>query len=79
MLAHPVATMMVVVITGNHFWLDGIVAGALLVVALVIQWAAAPVIARVPPVRIPGWRAPGDLAPVAATATASVDVDPASP
>ena len=33
---HPVITLAVVVITGNHYWLDGIVAGLLLVLALAI-------------------------------------------
>lgn len=33
-LAHPVLTVTVVVITANHYWLDGIVAGLLLVGAI---------------------------------------------
>ena len=36
-LAHPVLTMWVVVATGNHYWLDGIAAGLLLVPALMAQ------------------------------------------
>jgi hypothetical protein len=32
-LLHPIATVLVVVVTGNHFWLDGIVASVILVVA----------------------------------------------
>ena len=36
-LAHPIVTVLVVVATGNHFWLDGIVAAALLAVALFAQ------------------------------------------
>ena len=35
-LLHPLVTTVVVVATANHWWLDGIVAGGLLVVALVI-------------------------------------------
>lgn len=35
-LAHPVLTVFVVVATGNHFWLDGIVAVALLVISEVM-------------------------------------------
>jgi hypothetical protein len=33
-LLHPVFMMYVVVCTGNHFWADGIVAGALLAVVM---------------------------------------------
>jgi hypothetical protein len=33
-VAHPVATMVVVVLTANHFWLDGAAAALLLVVAV---------------------------------------------
>ncbi|MFC0526184.1 phosphatase PAP2 family protein [Phytohabitans kaempferiae] len=33
-LAHPILTVTVVVITANHYWLDGIVAGLLLVGAI---------------------------------------------
>lgn len=39
-LAHPVLTMIVVVATANHYWLDGIVAGALLILAWGIWWGA---------------------------------------
>src|SRR3954469_5446537 len=39
-LAHPVMTMLVVAITGNHFWLDGVVAVIVLGVAVVFEaWA----------------------------------------
>jgi PAP2 superfamily protein len=37
MLAYPVATTLVVVVTANHFWLDGVVAAALLAVVLLLQ------------------------------------------
>ncbi|MFI0795775.1 phosphatase PAP2 family protein [Micromonospora rubida] len=33
-LAHPIATVLVVVGTGNHYWLDGVVAAALLALVL---------------------------------------------
>ena len=33
-LAHPLLTTLVVVVTANHFWLDGLVAGALLGLSL---------------------------------------------
>jgi hypothetical protein len=36
-LVHPVATALVVVITGNHFWLDGIVADVIFAVTLLVQ------------------------------------------
>jgi hypothetical protein len=38
--AYPVATLLVVVVTANHFWLDGIVAALLVVPVLVAQQAA---------------------------------------
>jgi hypothetical protein len=36
-LAHPILTMWVVMVTGNHWWLDGLAAIALLVVAMFID------------------------------------------
>lgn len=39
-LAHPVATVLVVVSTANHFWLDGIVAVAVLVICAGLQRVA---------------------------------------
>jgi hypothetical protein len=36
-LAHPAITLFVVVVTGNHYWLDAIVVTALLVVVLAVQ------------------------------------------
>ena len=38
-LADPILTIFFVVVTGNHYWLDGIVALALLGGALASQWA----------------------------------------
>jgi len=35
--AYPVLTLLVVVVTANHFWLDGIVAALLVVLVLVVQ------------------------------------------
>jgi hypothetical protein len=35
-VAHPVVTMLAVVVTANHWWLDGVVAAALLPAALVV-------------------------------------------
>ena len=38
--AYPVLTLLVVVVTANHFWLDGIAAGLLVALVLVVQQAA---------------------------------------
>ena len=38
-LGYPVLTLLAVVVTANHFWLDGIVAAALLALALLLQRA----------------------------------------
>jgi MFS superfamily sulfate permease-like transporter len=38
--AYPVLTLLVVVVTANHFWLDGIAAGILVALVLVVQRAA---------------------------------------
>jgi len=38
--AYPVLTLLVVVVTANHFWLDGIAAGLLVALVLVAQRAA---------------------------------------
>jgi hypothetical protein len=37
--AYPVLTLLVVVVTANHFWLDGIAAGLLVALVLVVQQA----------------------------------------
>jgi PAP2 superfamily len=56
-LLHPAITIFVVAATANHFWLDGIVAVALLALALAVQWAARRAVAAlrrpVVPVAIP--------------------------
>jgi hypothetical protein len=40
-VAHPVATLFVIVATANHYWLDAFVAGALVGLVLVVEaWAA---------------------------------------
>jgi hypothetical protein len=44
-LLHPIITTMVVVLTGNHYWADGVVAAAVLVPALaagpaLVEWLA---------------------------------------
>ena len=38
-LGYPALTLLVVVVTANHFWLDGIVAAAILALVLLAQWA----------------------------------------
>jgi len=38
-VAHPVLTVLAVVATANHWWLDGIVACAVLAGALAVEWA----------------------------------------
>lgn len=38
-LGYPALTLLAVVVTANHFWLDGIAAAALLALALAVQWA----------------------------------------
>ena len=38
--AYPVLTLLVVVVTANHFWVDGIAAGLLVALVLVVQRAA---------------------------------------
>ena len=38
-LAYPALTLLVVVVTANHFWMDGIVAAALLAAVIAAQWA----------------------------------------
>ena len=44
---YPVTTTLAVIVTANHFWLDGIVAAALLVIVLAVQaWARKIVAAR---------------------------------
>ncbi|MCU1453646.1 MAG: hypothetical protein JWN46_1792 [Acidimicrobiales bacterium] len=45
-LLHPVLTMWVVMVTGNHWWLDGLVAAALLGLSMLIDDGARKVVAR---------------------------------
>jgi MFS superfamily sulfate permease-like transporter len=37
---YPVLTLLVVMVTANHFWLDGIAAGLLVALVLVVQRTA---------------------------------------
>ncbi len=59
-LAHPLTTLFVVVATGNHYWLDAIVAIALLTAVILILPRPVPA----PPVVIPAQRAPVEPAGV---------------
>jgi PAP2 superfamily protein len=52
-LAHPVLTLAVVVGTGNHYWLDAIVAVVLLAVVLVLLPRPIPRAAAAPAVEVP--------------------------
>ena len=53
-LVHPALTMVAVTVTANHFYLDGIVAVAILALALRLQRAARAVMVRVhPPELVP--------------------------
>jgi hypothetical protein len=61
-LAHPVLTMVVVVVTANHFWLDGLVGAALIIPAAYAAAAARMVF---------GWARPGAQAPALAPALAA--------
>jgi hypothetical protein len=40
-LAHPVLTILVIVVTANHWWLDSIAAAGVIAVVLALQWALA--------------------------------------
>jgi PAP2 superfamily len=58
-LAHPAVTLLVVVVTGNHYWMDAVVVAALLsVVAWAVTGASAPAPRQLPPA-VPRPRAGG--------------------
>lgn len=46
-LLYPVMTTLAVIVTANHFWLDGIVAGLLLVLVLAIQGGTRMLVSRI--------------------------------
>lgn len=57
-LAYPVATTLAVIVTANHFWLDGIAAAGLLGLALLVQMSARTALRALDTAgRIPGWAA----------------------
>ncbi|MEZ0089698.1 phosphatase PAP2 family protein [Streptacidiphilus sp. EB129] len=45
-LAHPLLTVTVVLVTANHFWLDGVAAVLLLLLSYLVQWAVAAALVR---------------------------------
>jgi hypothetical protein len=47
---YPVATILAVVVTANHYWMDGIVAALILVVVLLVQSWVERLVAAHPPV-----------------------------
>jgi len=53
-LAYPLLTMLAVVVTANHYWLDGIAAALLLALALVVQRASRTLYRRLGPCRRAG-------------------------
>jgi PAP2 superfamily len=55
-LLHPLLTVVAVVVTGNHFWLDGIVSVLLLAGALGLQRAARAALATADRAAWPSWR-----------------------
>jgi hypothetical protein len=52
-IVHAVLTAFVVVVTANHFWADGIVAVAVLVVCALVEDVASRVVERVRPLPQP--------------------------
>jgi hypothetical protein len=65
-LVHTGLTILIVTVTANHWWLDGIVAVALLGISVVVEGWARSVIARL--------RAPAMLTPVMVNARTAVSV-----
>ncbi len=51
-LAHPIVTMIVVVVTGNHFWLDGVVGALVAALALVFEQRVRALVNRRRPVPV---------------------------
>ena len=65
-LAYPVLTLLAVVVTANHYWLDGVAAALLLALALIIQRAGRAVAAA--------WRAGARARPARRPVPASLPV-----
>ncbi len=60
--AHTLLTVLVVVVTANHWWMDGIVAAALMVLAMPVATGLERLASRI---RMPGWLAPAPVAEMA--------------
>ena len=67
-LAYPVLTLLAVVVTANHYWMDGIAAALLLALALIVQRAGRVVAAA--------WRARSGARPARGPGPASPPADP---
>ena len=52
-LAHPVVTMIVVVVTGNHYWLDGVVGVVIAGLAVLFEQRVRAVLSRLRRAPIP--------------------------
>jgi hypothetical protein len=57
MVLHPLVTLLAIVATANHYWLDAIVGGALVAVAIVVTHSVRCRMARFDPARLPLRRA----------------------
>ncbi len=64
-LGHPITTMIVVVVTGNHYWLDGVVGAAVAAVALLFDLRVRAAVTR--------WRSSGAAEPAAIPARQTPD------
>ena len=65
-LAYPLLTLLAVVVTANHYWLDGVAAALLLALALIVQRAGRAVAAA--------WRAGARARPAGTPVPASAPV-----
>ncbi|KJE21686.1 PAP2 superfamily [Frankia torreyi] len=77
MVLHPILTIMVVVVTANHYWLDGIVGSSLVVLSIVVldqanrRWARRGLNRHETPLRIPA-PAPGSDVPASTVPASTV-------
>ena len=60
---YPVMTTLAVIVTANHFWLDGIVAGLILVLVLTVQAGTRRVVSRLRRARAPEQPLPEAISP----------------
>ena len=78
-LAYPALTVLAVVVTANHFWLDGLVAALLLALVLLVQRAARVAVARLSARRRPGGTEPARPAEPAPPAEPAGGTEPDEP